>query len=144
MRRSIGAIRFAKVNLIYPELARSPLLLGSLTSDGVLQLASQGWSRALGWPVQELAGKHFIDFIDPEEAEQATALFQCQDGAKGHGHVSFALIGCDGTRRRFDWNSRLDDYDGITYILGAEKVPAMRTATGHWGRSLRYSASMMP
>jgi hypothetical protein len=120
---TVGIIRFAKHSAVYPRLAKSPLLLGSLTPDGVLQLISESWSLALGCPVQELGGRRLVDFIEPEEVGRADALLQASRGGLKDKRASFALVGQDGRRTCFEWHSRVDDYDGVGIIVGTKKRP---------------------
>ena len=138
----LHAIRIAAQNPVYPELARSSLLVGSLRPDGVLELVSAGWSRALGCPMSGLVGKRLAGFIHRADLHKAMDLFQGGSGAMIGKPVSFALIGRDGVRRCYDWYARKDHYDEVLFIVGTEKS----FASGYPAnvRSLRYSAEITP
>ena len=136
------AIRIAELNPVYPELARSSLLVGSLTQDGELQLVSAGWARALGCSMGRLAGRRFAGFIDREDVQQAKALFQSRSGELGSKPVSFRLVGCDGTKKRYEWHARKDRLDEVLFIVGTERNAAPDYSENV--SSLPYSAAITP
>jgi hypothetical protein len=138
----LGAIRFSGLNPIYSELAKSSLLVALLKPDGVLEPVSTGWSRALGCPMSGLVGKRLVSFIDRADVQQAKALFQARSGALRSKAVSFALIGCDGRKRPYEWYVRKDRLDEVLFILGTEI--SLFSGYSSKVRSLRYSALITP
>ncbi len=51
-------------------------LLLVLQSNGTIIRANPAWSSVLGYDVQEMIGRHFEDFLIPEDAGQAQVLVQ--------------------------------------------------------------------
>ncbi|WP_421865175.1 PAS domain S-box protein [Parvibaculum sp.] len=55
-------------------------------SDGIIRSASPAWTRILGYPVEDVVGRNFIDFIYPEDVGLSHGrLPTCARGRRSHG-----------------------------------------------------------
>jgi PAS domain S-box-containing protein len=54
--------------------ALSQDLLGAADADGRLRWVNDAWERAMGWPLQELYERPYLDFIHPDDRAKVAAF----------------------------------------------------------------------
>lgn len=85
--------------------------------DGYFKRLNPAWEKVLGYSVEELLAKPFLEFIHPDD-RQATAQ-EVESQRKGEGAVSFQnrYRAKDGSYRWFEWNA--------TPVIAGELIYAM-------------------
>jgi PAS domain S-box-containing protein len=104
------------------DLARvSPDLLCAVAPEGVLLAVNPAWERVLGWRADELVGRPFGDFLEPEHRERTWATWTEQI-LKGEVVVDFQnRFPCrDGSARWLSWSATLGPDDGVVYCSGRD------------------------
>ncbi|HXE76486.1 MAG TPA: ATP-binding protein [Candidatus Xenobia bacterium] len=94
--------------------------------EGVLESADPAWAKVLGWTPAELVGKHFLDFIHPED--QSTAARELQRLREGEPSVRFEnrFRSSDGAYRTFSWVLvRLEDRPAF-YAVAHDETDRLR------------------
>jgi PAS domain S-box-containing protein len=86
-------------------------------SDGYFKRLNPAWEKVLGYSLEELLAKPFLDFIHPDD-RQAT-VEEVEKQTKGQGAISFQnRYRCkDGSYRWFEWNA--------TPVIAGELIYAM-------------------
>ncbi|MGH9532152.1 MAG: response regulator [Terriglobales bacterium] len=87
------------------------------------------WERHLGYPVEELLKKQYIDFVHPNDREQTK-----EEAAKlitGRETVSFEnrYRSRDGSYRWLQWNSVVSTEDGLIYSAARDVTDSKQTAS---------------
>jgi PAS domain S-box-containing protein len=120
-------------------LARDLLCVAGL--DGYFKLVNASWERVLGYSREELMSRPFLDFVHPDDVEDAI------DGlsvlATGEDVIEFEsrLICADGSVRRFEWNTRTMPHLGVVYGMGRDVTE--RTALAEEQAALRRVATVV-
>jgi PAS domain S-box-containing protein len=100
------------------DFARDLFCIAGL--DGYLKLVNASWQRVLGYSREELMSRPFLEFVHPDDLEDAI------DGlsvlASGEDVIEFEsrLICADGSVRRFEWNTRTMPHLGVVYGMGRD------------------------
>jgi PAS domain S-box-containing protein len=119
------------------DLARDLFCIAGL--DGYFKLVNASWERVLGYSREELMSRAFLDFVHPDDVEDAI------DGlsvlATGEDVIEFEsrLICADGSVRRFEWNTRTMPHLGVVYGMGRDVTE--RTALAEEQAALRRVAT---
>lgn len=102
-------------------------MLCVLGFDGYFRRLSPAWERTLGFTVDELRSRPFIEFVHPEDRERTRG----QNGAvrAGGEAISFEnrYLCRDGSYRWLHWNARADLENGLIYSA-ARDITARRAA----------------
>jgi len=90
-------------------------------TDGVFRRLNRQWIAALGYPLEELEGARFIEFVHPDDRE-ATLEAVRKLGA-GVEIVNFVnrYLARDGSYRNIEWRSTIG-LDGVTIIAAARDI----------------------
>lgn len=91
-------------------------LLATVSFDGYMQQVNPRWEETLGWTVDELLSKPFVNLVHPEDRERTLAE-TARVGRGGHETISFEnRYRCrDGTYRWLRWNSMASPEDNLIY-----------------------------
>ena len=101
------------------ELSRD--LLCTAGFDGCFKHLNPAWEQTLGWTVQELCSRPFVEFVHPDDREQTAA-----EGARlmsvGHETRSFEnRYRCkDGSYRILLWSARSTPDEGLIYATARD------------------------
>lgn len=92
-----------KVRDIFFDLPN--LLLVVANKEGIFLRINRAWSEILGYPMDEIQGKHYMTFVHPDDKERTTKIDEKIN--KGQRVLSFKnrYICKDGTVKWFQWNS---------------------------------------
>ncbi len=98
---------------------KMPALLGTATVDGYFQHLSPHWSVVLGYPLEELEGARYVDFVHPDDVEATVNV--SQRSLEGRDILSFTnrYITKSGEHVWLDWASSVGD-DGIIYFVATD------------------------
>ena len=102
-------------------------MLCVLGFDGYFQRLNPAWERTLGFTVDELKAKRFIDFVHPDDRERTAN--QNRDVRDGGQALSFEnrYLCKDGSYRWLLWNARPVRVDQVIYSI-ARDVTARKEA----------------
>ncbi|MBP1719611.1 MAG: multi-sensor hybrid histidine kinase, partial [Deltaproteobacteria bacterium] len=80
-------------------------LLAIANTDGYFQRLNQAWENVLGYPIEELQGRRFFDFLHPEDL--SATLEAVADLSRGKEVINFTnRYRCrDGSYRWIEWRS---------------------------------------
>lgn len=95
-------------------------MLGTASFDGVFVHLNPAWETTLGWTIDELKSKPFVDFVHPDD--RAITAEEAQKIAHGETKLSFEnRYQCkDGSYRWISWNSRPDYSRRIIYFVARD------------------------
>jgi len=94
----------------------SPHLMAVITPDGVLTVVNAAWERALGYRMDELAGRKLARLVD--DADRATVRKLIN--ARADGLIELALRCKDGSYRAFEWEGRRVAGEPAIFITGKD------------------------
>ena len=119
----------------------SPDLLGVIGGDGYFKRANLAWERCLGWTLEQLLARPYIEFVHPDD--RATSRAEAAKLAKGATSLHFCnRLACrDGSYRWLEWNTAPDE-EGEQLFCAARDVTVERQAR-QYTRSL-IEASLDP
>lgn len=102
-------------------------MLCVLGFDGYFKRLNPAWERTLGFTLEELTGRPFIDFVHPDD--RARTLGQNKDVRGGGQARSFEnrYMCKDGSFRWFLWNATPDPRQGLIYSV-ARDITARKAA----------------
>lgn len=96
-----------------------PALLGTASVDGrFLQLSPQ-WSKLLGYPLHELEGAPYLDFVHPDDVEATIEISRITEGGCDAPRFTNRYRKADGSYIWLDWASSVGD-DGIIYFVASD------------------------
>lgn len=105
----------------------SPDLLCLAGPDGVLRWVNRRWEQLLGWTPEELVGRAFIDFVEPQDVDSTEAALTSL-------HTGRQIVGLlnrirtrDGEPQWLSWNMRRSS-DGHISASGRESGDARPSA----------------
>jgi PAS domain S-box-containing protein len=109
--------------------------------DGYFKLVNASWERVLGYSREELTSRAFLDFVHPDDVEDAIDGLSAL--ATGEDVIGFEsrLICADGSVRRFEWNTRTMPHLGVVYGIGRDVTE--RTALADEQAALRRVATLV-
>lgn len=93
-------------------------LLVTITADGIFRSVSPSWTRILGHAPDGVVGRHYSEFLAPEDgAASASAL---QQAATGQDLTAFEnrFRTADGDVRCISWHTAMED--GLVYAYGRD------------------------
>jgi PAS domain S-box-containing protein len=81
--------------------ALSQDLLGSADADGRLRWVNDAWERMMGWPLQELYARPYLEFVHPEDVAKVEAFAQSLMGTPPGKSLQIEVraLRCDGEYR---------------------------------------------
>jgi PAS domain S-box-containing protein len=116
-----------KLSMENPFFATSIDMLCFLDFDGYFKSLNPAWERTLGFTVEELMSKPFIEFVHPDDRERT--LNQNRDVRGGGQALMFEnrYLCKDGSYRWFRWNAAPDAARRVIYSV-ARDVTAEKQA----------------
>jgi PAS domain S-box-containing protein len=99
----------------------SPDMLCVADIDGYFRRVNPAFTSTLGYSAEELLGRPFLDFVNPEDREPTSALIE-EKLSQGVPVVSFEnrYRSKDGSYRWFSWTSCPVPDEGITYAVARD------------------------
>lgn len=95
-------------------------LLCQLDFNGYFKRLNPAWERTLGWSIEELRSRPFIEFVHPDDREGTLAQNRAvRDGGQALGFQNRYLCK-DGSFRWFHWNAAPDSLSGIIYSVARD------------------------
>lgn len=98
-----------------------PDLLCIVSSDGYFVKLNKAWQRELGWSIQELTERPFIDFVHPEDVRRTTDIMRNMRSCQAVRFCNRYRIKGSDKYVVLEWNAT-NWYDGSTYAV-AREVP---------------------
>lgn len=93
-----------------------------LIQRGVLVFVNPALAHSLGYTVEELTGRDYMDLVAPEDRPvQAERRAARQSGSRETQRYEITLIGLDGARRRFEVSASAVDYRGDIASAGVAR-----------------------
>jgi PAS domain S-box-containing protein len=88
--------------------------------DGYLEYLNPAWSKSLGWTIEELRSRPFVEFLHPDDRVSTGA--ELQKLASGGSSILFVnRVRCrDGSYRWLQWNAAPGPRDGFIYATGRD------------------------
>lgn len=95
-------------------------LLCQLDFNGYFKRLNPAWERTLGWSIEELRSRPFIEFVHPDDRERTLAQNRAvREGGQALGFQN--RYRCkDGSFRWFHWNAAPDSPSGIIYSVARD------------------------
>lgn len=95
-------------------------LLGAAGFDGYWKRLSPVWERTLGWTLDELRAKPWLDFV--HQADRQATIAEGQGLTKGKTTLSFEnrYLCKDGTYRTLHWNAVPSPAHGLSFCVGRD------------------------
>jgi len=104
-------------------------MIGTSSFDGYFKSLNPAWTNTLGWTVDELTTKPYIDFVHPDDKER-TQREADEQLAAGRKTISFEnrYLTRDGKYRWFSWNATPDAQTGLIYFVTRDVTEAKQAA----------------
>jgi len=99
----------------------APILIFALNQNGELTYANPAWPKILGYPLQDVVGRKFSQYVCTSQKQSHGDLFdQIISGKKLSAEIKLELIHCDGSTRIFNLTAAVhSDTEGrVQGIIG--------------------------
>src|SRR6516165_10100939 len=112
---------------IFFLLSRELLTIADFT--GYFKRLNPFWEKVLGYSLEELYAKPFIEFVHPDD--RTATLTQMEVLAKGLDVIDFEnrYIAKDGSERWFIWSAHASEDDGLIYAIAYDITERKLTET---------------
>ncbi len=90
-------------------------LLAVADLEGRFRRLNPAWTEMLGWPLEELLERPFLDFVHPEDVDATLAEMQALDGGADTLDFENRYRCRDGSYRWLAWRARPDPEAGVVY-----------------------------
>ncbi|MBI5928060.1 MAG: GAF domain-containing protein [Chloroflexi bacterium] len=120
-----NARAFQNVEAARAEVSRifnlSADMIGSAGFDGYFKSLNPAWTKNLGWSIEELSSKPFVEFVHPDD-RQRTLDEYASEMEKGSPTISFEnRYQCkDGSYRWISWNATPILDEAVTYFVARD------------------------
>src|SRR3990170_5671020 len=96
--------------------------------DGYFKLVNPAWETTLGFTVEEMLARPFIDFLHPDDRDPTNAAYATQI-EQGKDVVEFEnrYLCKDGTYRWLLWNAKTVAEDEVIYAVARDVTERRRT-----------------
>jgi PAS domain S-box-containing protein len=91
----------------------SPDLMCLATVDGYFRRVNPAFERTLGYPIEELTSRPFLDFVHPEDLERTRAVMELMAGGGELHEFENRYICRDGSISWLQWNTRVRPAQGL-------------------------------
>jgi PAS domain S-box-containing protein len=91
----------------------SPDLMCLSTIDGYFKRVNPAFERTLGYTVEELTTRPFLEFVHPEDLDQTRAVMEVMAGGGELHEFENRYICRDGSIRWLQWNTRVRPTEGL-------------------------------
>ena len=107
---------------------QSPEMFCIIGSDGVFRHLNGAWEKTLGYAPEEMAGRHYLEFMHPEDRERSAA--EAKRLASGHATVSFQnrCLCKDGSYRWLSWTASASQENRCFHAVARDITTRSRTA----------------
>mgnify|MGYP005843522807 CR=1 FL=1 len=107
---------FEETNRIYENSA--DMIGVSGLSDATFKRLNPAWERTLGWTIEELTSRPYIEFVHPDDVEP-TSQEAARQIAEGSATISFInrYRTKDGSYRTLSWNAQPNTADDRVYFV---------------------------
>jgi PAS domain S-box-containing protein len=117
-------------------------LLCQLDFNGYFRRLNPAWERTLGFTIEELQSRPFIEFVHPDDRARTLAQNgEVRAGGRALGFENRYLCK-DGSFRWFRWNAAPDSYGSVIYSV-ARDVTAQKEAAEERERLVRELQSAL-
>jgi two-component system, cell cycle sensor histidine kinase and response regulator CckA len=99
---------------------RSRDLYCVLGADGVLRRVNGAFECALGWTVEEVAGRPLLDYVEPDDTAVVARAFERMAAGSTEDGFEVRLHARDGQSRWIEWAATLVHEDGFVYAVGRD------------------------
>jgi len=120
----IGAA-LANVETLHAERRRADRIWNAsrdlmvvVDAEGRFLSVSPSWTRILGHPADEVTGRPFREFMHPDDVAPSTGALARAIGDEELSNYENRLRGLDGSYRRIEWHTTLED--GVVYAYGRD------------------------
>jgi PAS domain S-box-containing protein len=96
----------------------SPDLMAVVDRSGIIRLANPAWTRALGYPTEEIVGRPFADFVHEDDRRAVRAMSSASSGPGLPASATARALRGDGEPRWIAWVANSDG--DRTYLLGRD------------------------
>lgn len=104
----------------------TPDMLCQLGFDGHFSRLNPAWERTLGWTIEELRARPFIEFVHPDDRERTLAKNrEVRAGGEAREFENRYLCK-DGSYRWFLWNAASDTRAGVIYSVARDVTERKR------------------
>lgn len=95
-------------------------LIGTATIDGYFVTLNPAWERTLGWPIDEIKGRAFMEFVHPDDYEQT--LHTAEGFARGSSTINFVnrYRTKSGAYRWISWSAVPNLDDNAVYFVARD------------------------
>ncbi|WP_300528805.1 ATP-binding protein [Maricaulis sp.] len=93
-----------------------PSLLGTATKDGLFVHLSPHWSNVLGYPLEELEGTPWLDFVHPDDVEATVSIGKNSVAGRSILNFTNRYRKSNGEYIWLDWASSVGDDDIIYFV----------------------------
>lgn len=110
--------------------------------DGYFKQLNPAWEQNLGYSLQELQSKPFVEFVHPDDRERTEV--EAQHVAHGMSSTAFEnRYRCrDGTYRWLSWSSQVVPEDGLVYAVARDITARKKVADALKESEARFQAFM--
>lgn len=112
-------------------------MVGVVDFEGRFLKLNEAWEETLGYRVEEMVGRHFMEFLHPDDQEMTLKLAQAmlQDGQMRSFENRYQHR--DGSYRWLYWRARAYPEARLTYCVARDVTPSKRTEENlHQARDL--------
>lgn len=86
-----------------------------------LRRVNPAWERTLGYPLDELIGRSYMDFVHPDDREATAAVAQSlHEGEDWHEGFENRYVCRDGGARTLRWSTVLGREEGLIYAVATD------------------------
>ena len=113
-------------------------LLATIDPDGIFVDLNPMWTRVMGYPLEELRGRSFTEFIHPEDLGPTVALWNGDGKVSGVSSFENRYRCKSGEHRWLSWNASPPGPDGLLYAC-ARDITAYKEAVAEREQALTLS-----
>jgi PAS domain S-box-containing protein len=126
---NVAAVCSIATDVTERELARrerdrifelSPDMMAAASIDGYLRVVNPQWERVTGFTAAELLGSPGIDFVHPEDREEAARAFETLRRGEHLAEIETRLRRKNGSYARCRWRIISAVEEGMVYAIGRE------------------------
>lgn len=121
----------ANVNALLTERRRADRLwsvsrdlMVVIDANGIFRSVSPSWTRILGHPADAVVGRHFRDFMHPDDVTASSNAFARAFGNEELNNYENRFEAVDGSYHRIEWHTTLED--GLVYAYGRDVTERRR------------------
>ncbi len=90
------------------------------SADGYFKQLNPAWSKIMGWSLDELMSKPFIEFVHPDDVQSTLDDFNIVLTSNSLVHSESRYICKDGTYRWLSWNAYVDSEQELIFAIARD------------------------